>query len=183
MLVAFELMHHTIACTMLRGESDGNVWASLPHRWLHIALPKYREHAAPATYSTFSFEDLPPIPIELDDECDWLLKHGTPFDHSLQKYGRGLKPATVCDLAASTNVTLPPAFERFMTSPALQQRVRSCTDCYLDPGERIVKTIQTIPGSLVHFLSDSQSCALVSSCSAEWKFGCSGINGSLLLLN
>ena len=46
-----------------------------------------------------------------------------------------------------------------MTHPELQSRVRSCTDCYLDPGERIVDTIGSIPGHLVHFLSDSQSCS------------------------
>ena len=46
-----------------------------------------------------------------------------------------------------------------MTHPELQSRVRSCTDCYLDPGERIVETIGSIPGHLVHFLSDSQSCS------------------------
>src|SRR5258706_6874993 len=46
-----------------------------------------------------------------------------------------------------------------MTHPELQSRVRSCTDCYLDPGERIVETIGSIPGHLIHFLSDSQSCA------------------------
>ena len=46
-----------------------------------------------------------------------------------------------------------------MTHPELQSRVRSCTDCYLDPGERIVETIGSIPGHLLHFLSDSQSCS------------------------
>ena len=37
--------------------------------------------------------------------------------------------------------------------------MRSCTDCYPYPGERIVETIGAIPGHLIHFLSDSQSVA------------------------
>ena len=37
--------------------------------------------------------------------------------------------------------------------------MRSCADCYLDPGERIVETTGAIPGHLIHFLSDSQSIA------------------------
>jgi|SRR5580700_2667123 hypothetical protein len=53
------------------------------------------------------------------------------------------------------HIQLPKSFRRFMTHPELQSRVRSCTDCYLDPGERVVETIGSIPGHLVHFLSDS----------------------------
>lgn len=140
--------------------TSGNLWAVLPRRWLHIDLPGYREYEGIyATYSGFRVDDLPPIPVLLDDNCEWLLRYGTPVDNGLDQYQRGLRPAMVLNLAARANLRLAPSFERFMSSHELQGRVRSCTDCYLDPGERVVKTTGAIPGSLIHFLSDSQSCA------------------------
>ena len=75
-------------------------------------------------------------------------------------FAKPLPAAMAIDLAAARqNVSLPAGFRRFMTSPELQSCVRSCTDCYLDPGQRIVETIGSLPGHLIHFLSDSQSCA------------------------
>jgi hypothetical protein len=137
-----------------------SAWAALPQRWLHIDLPGYRQHEGIyTTYCGFPFDELPQIPISLDDNCDWLLKSGTPVSPGLDRYERQLQPAIVRDLAAQLKIKLPKSFERFMCSPELQERVRSCTDCYLDPGERIVETIGAIPGHLIHFLSDSQSCA------------------------
>jgi hypothetical protein len=105
-------------------------------------------------------EDLPPIPIGLDDECQWLMNHGTAYAHGgLNQYEREIQPVYAENLALGAHLRLPQSFRRFMSSFELQSRVRSCTDCYLDPGERIVETIGSIPGHLVHFLSDSQSCA------------------------
>jgi hypothetical protein len=63
------------------------------------------------------------------------------------------------ELARGAGVTLPPSFRRFMSTPELQARVRSPTDCYLDPGERVVETVGALAGHLFHFLSDSQGCA------------------------
>ena len=77
----------------------------------------------------------------------------------LHNYEFDLQPGKIVEMAVSADVRLPPSFSRFMTSPELQSRVHSCTLCYLDPGQRIVKTVGTIEGHLVHFLSDSQSCA------------------------
>lgn len=135
-------------------------WSSLPQRWLHIQLPGYRELPQHHTYEGSRLEDLPPIPFELDDDFAWLMSHGTVHaEDGLHRYERDIQPSTAERLALEAHMQLPSSFRRFMSSPELQSRVRSCTDCYLDPGERIVETIGTIPGSLVHFLSDSQSCA------------------------
>jgi hypothetical protein len=136
-----------------------NPWTQLSKRWLNMALPGYREPKEAHTYYGFAFNELPSIPIALDDNCDWLLKFGNPLSQGLGQYQHHLQPATVRELAWQTNIKLPKSFERFMSSPDLQARVRSCTDCYLDPGERVVETVGAIPGHLVHFLSDSQSCA------------------------
>lgn len=138
-------------------------WSSLPQSWVHVQLPGYRELPEHHTYEGFGFEELPPIPIELDDDCAWLMRYGKAYSgEGLNQYERAfppLPPAKVEELAAGASLAPPSSFCRFMTSPELQSRVRSCTDCYLDPGERVVETVGSIPGHLVHFLSDSQSCA------------------------
>lgn len=140
--------------------ADSAPWSSLLRGWIHVQLPGYRELPEYHTYDGFALDELPPIPIELDDDCAWLMSHGTPYSHGgLNLYERNIQPATVQHLALGARLGLPPSFQRFMNSPQLQSRVRSCTDCYLDPGERIVETVGSIPGHLVHFLSDSQSCA------------------------
>lgn len=123
-------------------------------------LPGYRETHAYSTYAPSTLEELPPIPIELDDSCEWLMRIGTVHENDgLHQYQFDLQPAAAVKIAHEKGLSLPPSFLQFMTSPKLQSRVRSCTACYLDPGERIVPTIGAISGSLLHFLSDSQSCA------------------------
>lgn len=134
-------------------------WSELPREWTHIQLPGYRKSGEHATYESFAFSDLPPIPIDLDDNCNWLLQYGTKHSAALDQYEGDLQPSEVIELAAEHNLRLPKSFEVFMTTPDLQSRVRSCTDCYLDPGKRVVETFGLIDGQLIHFLSDSQCCA------------------------
>jgi anti-anti-sigma factor len=128
-----------------------------------MELPGYRELPDYSTYQDFPVEELPPIPIDLDNDCAWLLRIGTPhLGDGLHRHERAfppLPPATVEELATQSNLELPHSFRRFMISRDLQSRVCSCTGCYLDPGQRIVETTGSLQGHLVHFLSDSQSCA------------------------
>lgn len=137
-----------------------NPWSALPGLWLSVGLPGFHTES---TYQGYPLDIMPAIPIELDDDLMWLRTIGTPrlgrgLD-VLDEFARPLPPADVMGLAKAVNLPLPASFSRFMTSPDLQSRVRSCTGCYLDPGQRIVETVGSIPGHLVHFLSDSQSCA------------------------
>lgn len=139
---------------------DSIPWSALPHRWIHIQLPGYRQLPQYNTYESSQLADLPLIPIGLDDDCEWLRTHGLVHAQGgLNQYERDIQPSFVEELALRAHIQLPKSFRLFMTHPELQSRVRSCTDCYLDPGERIVETIGSIPGHLVHFLSDSQSCS------------------------
>ena len=139
---------------------DSSPWSALPHRWIHIQLPGYRQLPEHNTYESSQLADLPLIPIGLDDDCKWLRTHGwVHAQGGLNHYERDIQPSFVEELALRAHIQLPKSFRRFMTHPESQSRVRSCTDCYLDPGERIVETIGSIPGHLVHFLSDSQSCS------------------------
>ena len=135
---------------------NSSPWSQLRQSWSQIELAGYREFTG--TYREFPTNDLPPIPIPLDKNCDWLIQYGSPQASGLDRYERNLQPAQVLTLAANAGVELPHSFLRFMTDPGLQRRVRSCTDCYLDPGQRMVETVGSIPGHLIHFLSDSQSC-------------------------
>jgi len=111
------------------------------------------------TYGSFPVVELPEIPIELDDDCRWLERYGVPQSNGLDRYEHELDPTFVQELASEANIRLPNSFRRFMISQDLQSRVRSATDCYLDPGERVVRTIGSLQGHLIYFLSDSQSCA------------------------
>lgn len=135
-----------------------SAWSELPRQWTSVQLPGYRQYAQPATYESFSYDKLPPISIDLDETFQWLLRYGTNHKRGLHQYERDIQPSDVVNLAARHGLKLPQSFELFMTSPELQSRVRSCTDCYLDPGSRVVETFGLIPGHLIHFLSDSQSC-------------------------
>jgi hypothetical protein len=85
---------------------------------------------------------------------EWLRAHGLVHAQGgLNQYERDIKPSFVEELVLRAHILLPKSFRRFMTHPELQSRVRSCTDCHLDPGERVVEPIGSIPGHLVHFLS------------------------------
>lgn len=144
---------------------EDNPWSILGQSWQHIELPGYRDFVE--TYGSFSSTSLPPISIPLDDECQWLMKHGTEHQEGLDKYHRVTgpdwpehEPGEALRFAEAAGIDLPGSFRRFMSSPELQSRVRSCTDCYLDPGDRAVKTVGALPGHLMHFLSDSQACVL-----------------------
>jgi hypothetical protein len=135
-------------------------WSNLPHLWLSIGLPGFDKAS---TYQGYPLDLMPRIPFTLDDDFSWLLEHGQAHPlqglDQLDSYAKPLPAAAVIELTERNNVTLPNSFRRFMTSPDVRSRVRSCTDCYLDPGQRIVETVGSLPGHLIHFLSDSQSCA------------------------
>lgn len=138
----------------------GDQWAALPGVWLSVGLPGFNRNS---TYTGYELAKMPKIPIELDEDLDWLRLNGVPYPfdglNQPDELVRPLPTESVIRLADEAGLTLPSSFKRFMTSPELQSMVRSCTACYLDPGQRIVETVGAIPGHLLHFLSDSQSCA------------------------
>jgi hypothetical protein len=126
----------------LARDDKSSVWAMLPHRWVHTDLPGYREAEGIHTYCGFAISELPPVNLDLDDGCEWLLKFGIPQLNGLNQYEpHCLKPAMVRELARQAGINLPKSFEQFMTAPELQERVRSCTDCYLDPVSALLKRL------------------------------------------
>ena len=127
---------------------------------MSVGLPGFE---TVSTYQGYRLEDMPPIPIELDSDLEWLRTLGTSRPgrglDQLDEYAKPLPPATGLEFARELGLSLPASFSRFMRSNELQSMVRSCTDCYLDPGQRIVETVGELTGHLMHFLSDSQCCS------------------------
>lgn len=133
-------------------------WFKLPHIWMSIGLPGL---ARESTYQGYPLRVMPEMFIELDDDLSWLARYSEVYaDQGLHPVESWVPPpGSVLQIAEAKKVKLPAAFSRFMTSTDLQSRIRSCTACYLDPGQRTVETTGSLSGHLIHFLSDSQSIA------------------------
>ncbi|MBL8166836.1 MAG: hypothetical protein JNJ50_01695 [Acidobacteria bacterium] len=135
--------------------------AEVKRGWIAHDLPRYRDHPQPATYSLFSYDDLPDI--QITSETDWQWLDSSPNQEgSLAEsgYSDGSKPdlGKLSKIAAQVGFQLPISFEQFISTPAWHQKIRSCTDCYLDLADRAIKVIDADDGYLIHFLSDSQWC-------------------------
>jgi hypothetical protein len=128
----------------------------LPRSWPSVELPGYREDPDHATYTAFSYDELPPIESQLDDELHWLLQE-SPVEASLAGVDEAASTAATpkgLGRVVGSEIQLPRAFVAFVGSNEPRARVRSCTDCYLDLADFAVPVVGG--GSLVHFLSDSQ---------------------------
>ena len=123
--------------------------ASFPWGWWSFDLGKYRR--CDDTYALYTYESLPPLdPALLRGDFAWL----TPV-RSRRKAG---KPAPLFARAAALGLTLPPAFERFMSAPELRAAVPSCTACEWDPSSAPVPC-RVVPGAFtVRVLRDQQDC-------------------------
>ncbi len=123
--------------------------ASFPWGWWSFDLGKYRR--CDDTYALFTYESLPPLdPALLRGDFAWL----TPV-RSRRKAG---KPSPLFARAAALGLTLPPAFERFMSAPELRAAVPSCTACEWDLGEA-PQPCRVTPGAFtIRFLRDQQDC-------------------------
>ncbi len=136
--------------------------ATLKTGWWCFALPGYRDHPRSSTYSLFSYEALPPLEVPTGTAFHWLQSERVHEEWSLADngYPNGSKPdlGKLPDFIAQAELSLPSAFSTFMQSLSLHQRIRSCTACYLDLGDYVVRTSSPANGVLIHFLSDQQWC-------------------------
>jgi len=108
------------------------------------------------TYGQYDFQDLPPVPFAMTGDLDWLAAQPAHDEWCV-----GAEPvAELPPLVAGCErlgLSLPPAFLAFMRTPALRQRIRSCTACFVDVGAAPVKA-PAGDGYLVRFLADQQGC-------------------------
>ena len=132
--------------------------------WWSFELPQYRPHPEPSTYSLFSYEDLPPIHEKLDSGFQWL-KSQPAKARSLTEgcYSDGSKPDLnkLSTIAAQPGIDVPKPFTAFIQSAELHERVRSCTDCYLDVADHAMKTKGITDGYLIFWLENEIWYALV----------------------
>ena len=126
--------------------------------WLSIQLEGYRDEPEHTTYSWFSYEDLPPLLIELfDGNFEWLKKSELQ-DADGEATDLSIEVKQIRATASQIHLPLPNEFVRFMKSPDLLNRIRSCTDCFFNLPNQIIESPANDGGHLIRFLSDSQGC-------------------------
>ena len=136
--------------------------APFPKAWPSIELPGYRDHPDLATYSFFAYETLPPVPSDrFRGTFEWLKAQPihAPLEPEWTEQAATRLPALVRE-AEAKGLARPEAFLTFIADPELVARVRSCTDCYFNLPDRLLRAPWDPRAALVHFLSDSQDCLL-----------------------
>lgn len=114
------------------------------------------------TYCFIPYEALPPLDMRLfQAKFQWLLaSDNEPREESISPEERDILAANLNRLTLLTEqkgLKLPDSFLTFLASPHLQNRVRSCTACYLDLSDRVLKSPNEDDGYLIRFLNDQQT--------------------------
>lgn len=113
-----------------------------------------------STYGKYDYASLPPLPYRLDAQFGWLqgmspCNAHIASDERASEYVIHLE--NLIRSSGKVGQSLPAEFLNFFTQPALIERVRTCTDCFIDLCPALVPSpIGT--GHLVRFLADSQGC-------------------------
>lgn len=112
-----------------------------------------------STYGLYDFNQLPPLPFEFKGDFAWLAAAPMRAHHigSERVAANALTRPLLQDAATRMGLRLPEPLMTFVADPALCQRVRSNTDCFLNLG------VAPVPspiggGHLIRFLADSQGC-------------------------
>jgi hypothetical protein len=111
------------------------------------------------TYGRYDFSRLPPLPFPMSGDFAWLAA-APKHRHNIGKKYAADNARALAFLRASADdsgVRLPEAFTKFIEAPALQERIHSATDCYLDLCPELIRS-PLGGGWLIHFLVDSQGC-------------------------
>jgi hypothetical protein len=129
--------------------------------WWSFELGTYRPCSG--TYELYPYESLPPL-AEPDESLSWLAPLSDTVDgqmavHRNPPEERGALDAIAAE-ARELGFSLPPSFTRLMASPALQDRIPSCTACYFELGTHLVPCPGSDGAYIVSFLSDQQDCVL-----------------------
>lgn len=126
--------------------------------WIFSDIEGIRDAEESGTYFLFDYNKLPPIPIELDDEFNWIKSYPEWIDEDDKGCNFEGQLDALNKEAKEKGLTIPNSFNKFICNIELIRRIRSNTDCYFELGN----TIEEIPNTnglyFIHFLSDSQYC-------------------------
>jgi hypothetical protein len=132
-----------------------------PPGWMGTDLPGGR--ACDGTYCYFEYDSLPPVDESLfRGQFQWLpplapdlqtiveIHRQTPPDKLKTQLDR------LITTAGQMGLTLPAPFLAFMGNPERRDQIPSCTACYFDLPDRIVKSPLGEEAYLIRFLNDQQ---------------------------
>jgi hypothetical protein len=126
--------------------------------WYGTDLPGYR--ACEDTYCFFSDADLPSIGAP-SETLDWLGPLDEATDQQMQIHrDRATKPGQLQEIEAAARrlgLSVPAPFLRLMASPALQDRIPSCTANYFELAQAIVPYPGSQDGFIIRFMNEQQN--------------------------
>lgn len=131
--------------------------------WWSVDLGKYRD--CDSTYCFFAYDTLPPLDMNLfGDEFQWLEDLDETLSQKMELYqppedeqAERLRTLDrLVEASEKMGLTLPVAFLKFMGSLRLQHQIPSCTACYFDLSEKIVKSPFGDDACIIRFLNDQQ---------------------------
>ncbi|TXH75553.1 MAG: hypothetical protein E6Q88_03490 [Lysobacteraceae bacterium] len=111
------------------------------------------------TYGRYDYAALPELPVVLRGDFRWL-EQADAWEGAIDSERAKENAVAVSELefeCARLGLALPEEFLTFIKSRALQMRVRSNTDCFLDICPAAVES-PSGDGYLARFLADSQGC-------------------------
>ena len=133
--------------------------------WWSVSL-KYRKCSD--TYGGFPYESLPPLDDSIfQGDFQWLQKMDNNLKKRLAVYRRPEAETRIKEniskihkMADNLGIVLPKEFMKFMASEEMRLEIPSCTACYFDLPEKIVKLPIENGGYAVRFMSDQQEIFL-----------------------
>lgn len=133
--------------------------------WWSVSL-KYRK--CDDTYGGFPYDSLPPLNEALfRGDFSWLSKMDDDLKRKLSVYRRPEAEDRIRNnftkiqkMAEEFGILLPSEFTSFMSSEEMRLRIPSCTACYFDLPEKIVRIPVRNGGYAVRFMNDQQEIFL-----------------------
>lgn len=134
--------------------------------WWSFDLGKYRP--CDGTYCYYELSSTPPLDENIfQGKFQWLPELSPELKSLMEQYQQNEagevseQMQVILDEAKNLNLTLPPAFVKFMSLEELQTQIPSCTACYFDLSAEITPCpLSNDGGYLIRFMNDQQDVLL-----------------------